>query len=193
MKKASLSGSLRESVGKKDAKILRDTDRIPAVMYGGEKQVPFSIAKLAMEKLVYNPDVFWINLDVSGEKYNAIIKDIQYHPVTDAIIHVDFLQLFDDKLVSVKLPVRASGNSPGVRNGGRLAVNHRHLTVRGLPGKLPEFIGVDISKLEIGDVARVRDIKTADYDLLQADADVVVAVKRTRAAMAAAAAAAAAK
>ena len=109
------------------------------------------------------------------------------------LLLVDFLQLCDDKLVSVKLPVRASGNSPGVRNGGRLAVNHRHLSVRGLPGKLPEFIGVDISKLEIGDVARVRDIKTADYDLLQADADVVVAVKRTRAAMAAAAAAAAAK
>ncbi|MFM1933085.1 MAG: hypothetical protein RL226_2388 [Bacteroidota bacterium] len=193
MKKASLSGSPRESVGKKDAKQLRDAGLIPAVLYGGESQVPFSVVKLDMERLVYNPDVYAIDLEVGGKSYNAIIKDVQFHPVSDAIVHVDFLQLFEDKPVVVSLPVRTTGNSSGVRNGGRLSINHRSLKVRGIPSKLPEYIFVDITNLEIGDVSRVRDIKTADYELMQAESDVVVAVKRTRAAMAAAAAAAAGK
>lgn len=192
MKVASLSGSPRGSVGKKDARELRKVDRIPAVLYGGNDQYHFHLETIPVVKLVYNPDVFKIELNLDGTVYSSIIKEIQYHPVTDKIVHIDFLQLFNDKPVTVKIPVRTVGNSTGVRNGGRLSINHRSLTLRGLPGDIPEFIAADISNLEIGEDMRVRDLKTENYEILQADSDVVVSVKRTRAAIAAAAAAAAA-
>ncbi len=118
--------------------------------------------------------MFKIELDLAGKVYPSIIKEIQYHPVTDKIVHIDFLQLFNDKPVTVKIPVRTVGNSVGVRNGGRLSINHRSLTLRGLPGDIPEFVAADISNLEIGEDMRVRDLKTENYEILQADSDVVV-------------------
>ncbi len=190
MKVASLSGSPREGVGKKAARELRKTDRIPGVLYGGTEQIHLHLPTVPVEKLIINPDVFKVELEVGGKTYPTIIKDVQFHPVTDKIVHVDFLQLFDDKPVTVNIPVRTTGNSVGVRNGGRLAINHRTLTLRGLPGDLPESVTVDISNLEIGDVKRVRDLVSDKYAIVQAESDVVVTVKRTRAAMAAAAAAA---
>lgn len=188
MKVASMSGSPRESVGKKDARTLRKEDRVPAVLYGGDEQIHFHLPTVPVEKLIFNPDVFKVELEVGGTTYPTIVKDIQYHPVTDKVIHIDFLQLFDDKLVTVKIPVRTTGNSVGVRNGGRLAVNHRTLTLRGLPADIPEAVYVEISQMEIGDSRRVRDLTNDKYAIIQADSDIVVSVKRTRAAMAAAAA-----
>lgn len=190
MKVASLSGSPRESVGKKDARELRKAERIPAVLYGGDEQIHLHLPATPVEKLVFNPDVFKIELEVGGKTYPTIMKDLQFDPVTDKIVHVDFLQLFDDKPVVVNIPVRTTGTSVGVLNGGRLSINHRTLTLRGLPADIPEAVTVDITNLEIGDVSRVRDIKSDKYSIIQAESDVVVAVKRTRAAMAAAAAAA---
>lgn len=190
MKVASLSGSPRESVGKKDAKELRKADRIPAVLYGGTEQVHLHLPTIPVDKLVFNPDVFKVELEVGGTTYPTIIKDVQFHPVTDKVIHIDFLQLFEDKEVVVDVPVRTTGNSVGVRNGGRLAINHRRLKLCGLPGNIPDAVTVDISNLEIGDVRRVRDLLNDQFAILQAESDVVVTVKRTRAAMAAAAAAA---
>lgn len=189
MKVASLSGSPRESVGKKDARDLRKEERIPAVLYGGDEQIHLHLPYVPVEKLVYNPDVFKIELEVGGKVYPSIMKDIQFHPVTDKIVHIDFLQLVDGKEVTVAIPVRTQGNSIGVRNGGRLAISFRTLNVRGLPANLPESVNIDITNLEIGDNIRVRDIKPENYTILQADSDVVVSIKRTRAAMAAAAAA----
>jgi large subunit ribosomal protein L25 len=116
------------------------------------------------------------------------MKDIQFHPVTDKIVHIDFLQLVDDKEVTLAIPVRTAGNSIGVRNGGRLAINFRTLNVRGIPANIPDSVTVDITELEIGETVRIRDIRTENFTILQADSDVVVTVKRTRAAMAAAAA-----
>ncbi|WP_306641429.1 50S ribosomal protein L25/general stress protein Ctc [Sanyastnella coralliicola] len=186
MKVASLSGSSRESVGKKDAKDLRKEGRIPAVLYGGDNQVHLHLPEIALEKLVYNPDVFKIELDVDGTVYNCIIRELQFHPVTDKILHVDLLQMFDDREIWVDIPVRTEGNSVGVRNGGRLAVNHRRLRLIGTPGSIPEYVMVDISNLDIGDVIRVREMNIEGARIAQADSDVVVGVKRTRAAMSAA-------
>ncbi len=190
MKTASLSGSPRENVGKKDADTLRKNGRVPGVLYGGQEQIHFSVDNIELEKVVYTPDAFRFNFEIDGKTYPTIIKDMQFHPVTDKIQHLDMLQLFDDKPVTVELPVRTTGNSIGVRNGGRLAINFRRLMVRGLPNDLPEAIVADITNLKIGDAARVRDLNIEGCEILAADNAVVVDVKKTRAAMAAAAAAA---
>lgn len=186
MKTASLSGSSRESVGKKDAAVLRKEGRVPAVLYGGDKQTHLHLDRVQIEKLIYNPDVFRIELDVDGTVTPCIIRDIQYHPVTDVVLHVDLLELVDNKHIWIDIPVRTEGSSIGVLNGGRLAVNHRHLRLRGLPSAIPEYVMCNVSDLEIGDSIRVREIELEGVTIEQADSDVVVAVKRTRAAMSAA-------
>lgn len=186
MKVASLSGSSRKGVGKKDAKVLRAEGRVPAVLYGGSEQVHLHLPEIQVEKLVYNPDVFRIELDVDGKVYNCIIREVQFHPVSDKIVHLDLLQLFDEKEIWVDIPVRTEGNSVGVRNGGRLAVNHRRLRLSGLPNAIPEYVTVDISNLDIGDLVRVRELSLDGVKVGQADSDVVVGIKRTRAAMSAA-------
>lgn len=186
MKKASLSGSLRGSVGKKDASAIRKEGRVPAVLYGGDQQLHLSVDAIQLGKLIYSPDVFQIQLDIDGTVYPCVIHDMQFHPVTDKVMHIDLLQLIDDKAVSVNIPVRTTGGAVGVMNGGRLAINHRRLSLRGLPGAIPEFVSVDVTSLDIGDSVRVRDLNLDGVSVGQADSDVVVAVKRTRAAMSAA-------
>ncbi|MFT5183648.1 MAG: large subunit ribosomal protein L25 [Flavobacteriales bacterium] len=187
MKKVSLSGSPREGVGKKDAKAIRDAGNIPAVLYGGESQSHFSISRLALEKIINTPDIFQIELEIGDKKTNAIIKDMQFHPTTDLAIHVDFLELFADKDVTVGLPVRTVGTAVGVVAGGAKMMNFRTLDVRGLPVDLPEYMELDVTNLEIGDGIRVRDVNVAGCTILQDPSAVIVAVKTTRAAMSAAA------
>lgn len=180
MKKVSLSGSPREGVGKKDASKLRREGRVPGVLYGGDEQVHFHLAEVDLEKLIYNPDTHQIDMELGGTKYSCIIQEIQFHPVTDKPLHVDMLQLFEDKEATVKLPVRTVGTSIGVKNGGRQLMNFRKLTVRGLPKDLPDLIEVDVSKMRIGDYYRVQDIDLENSTLLHSPGSVVVAVKRTR-------------
>ncbi|MGV6860303.1 MAG: 50S ribosomal protein L25/general stress protein Ctc [Putridiphycobacter sp.] len=180
MKKVSLSGSPRENVGKKDTKAIRAAKRVPAVVYGSGKQTHFSVKHTDMEKIVYNKDVFNVELDVDGNKFSTIVKDIQFHPVTDRIQHVDFLELDENKKVKVDIPVVLEGRSPGVMMGGRLQQVFRKLTVFALPKDLPEEIKVDISKLRIGKSIRVSDLVSDDVQLLNAANAVVVAVKMAR-------------
>ncbi|MEY3010482.1 MAG: hypothetical protein RLZZ314_1124 [Bacteroidota bacterium] len=187
MKTASLSGSLRESVGKKDADALRAANRVPGVLYGGATQTHFSVEEVQLNKLVFNPDVFRIELDIDGKKVNCIIQDIQFHPVTDRVTHIDCLEIIPGKPIKVDLPLRTVGQSIGVLNGGRLELNYRRVPVRGIADQLPECITVDISKLKIGSIARVRDLKVDGLDILLNESALLVAVKRTRAAMSAAA------
>ena len=189
MKTASLSGSLRGGVGKKDAATLRKEGRVPGVLYGGAEQIHFHVAKLDIERLVINPDVFRISLEIDGSSYDTILQEVQFHPVTDYILHVDALQLDEKKPVRVELPVRTKGTSPGVMNGGRLELQYRRVPVRGLPNALPESITVDISSLEIGSNLRVRDLNVEGCEILLSESTLIASVKRTRAAMAAAAAA----
>lgn len=180
MKQVSLSGSPRENVGKKDAAALRANNRIPCVLYGGEEQTHFSVDRLDITKVIYSPDVYQINLDVAGKKVNAVMQEIQFHPVTDEILHVDFLQMFDDKPVKVNLPVRTKGNAPGVMMGGKLQQPFKKLRAEGLPKDLPEEVLVDITSLNIGDSVRVRDLHLEGLTFHAPQAAVVVGVKMAR-------------
>jgi large subunit ribosomal protein L25 len=185
MKTASLSGSSRESVGKKDADALRSASRVPGVLYGGAEQIHFSVEEIQLNKLVFNPDVFKIELDIEGKKVDCIIQDIQFHPVTDRVTHIDCLEILPGKPVKIDLPLRTTGQSIGVMNGGRLELNYRRLPVRGIADQLPDCITVDITPLKIGDNARVRDLKVDGLDILLNESALLVACKRTRAAMSA--------
>jgi large subunit ribosomal protein L25 len=185
MKTASLSGSSRESVGKKDASQLRLNNRVPAVLYGGGDQKHLSVGELDISKIVVNPDVFQIDLDLDGTVHKCIVQDVQFHPVTERIVHIDLLQVVDGKPVRVELPLRTTWHRPGVIDGGRIQMLFRRLPVRGLIQDLPEEISVDISDLVIGDSARVRDIEVPNCDVLLSESALLVACKRTRAAMSA--------
>ena len=185
MKTASLSGSLRESVGKKDADALRASNRVPGVLYGGAEQCHFSLSEVELNKVVFNPDVFKLELDLNGKKVDCIIQDIQFHPVTDRVTHVDLLEVLPGKPVKVELPLRTTGQAIGVMNGGRLELNYRRVPVRGLVDQLPECLTVDITPLKIGDNARVRDLDIEGLDILLSESALLVACKRTRAAMSA--------
>ena len=185
MKTASLSGSSRESVGKKDASQLRLNSRVPAVLYGGGDQKHLSVGELDISNIVVNPDVFQIDLDLDGTAYKCIVQDVQFHPVTERIVHIDLLQIVDGKPVRVELPLRTTGTAQGVIDGGRIQMLFRRLPVRGLIQDLPEEISVDISDLVIGDSARVRDIEVPNCDVLLSESALLVACKRTRAAMSA--------
>lgn len=180
MKVSQLSGSLRTSVGKKDAKAVRNAGQVPCVLYGRGTQTHFAIKDITAEKLVFNPDVFQIELDIDGQKSKAIIQELQQNPVTDKIVHIDFLQLDESKPVKVALPVRLTGSSRGVMAGGKLLQVFRRLKVIALPKDLPEAIVVDISKLRIGQSIRVGDLETEGMKFVDAKSAVVVSVKMAR-------------
>lgn len=187
MKTVSLSGSIRKSVGKKDAVQLRNSGRVPAVLYGGDDQVHFHVDEIALEKITHNPDVFIINLDLDGTAYSAIIQEAQYHPVTDRAVHIDFLLATEDKPVSVGLPVRTQGQAAGVVAGGALRMNFRKLRMRGIASQLPDAVTIDVSEMVIGDSVRISDVNVDNAELLHPANAVILAVKTTRAAMSAAA------
>ena len=184
MKSITIKGSQRESVGKVATKALRNAGKVPCVLYGGDKPIHFSADELSFKNLVYTPNVYTAMIELeSGEKLSAILQDIQFHPVTDKILHIDFYQLFDDKEVTMNIPVTLVGNAPGVLNGGTLRFPNRRLRVRAIPANLPDFINVDISKLKIGDKVFVEDVTNDTYSILHPENMVVVQVRMSRAAI----------
>ncbi len=193
MKNVSISGSPRVSVGKRDAKAVRSAGEIPCVIYGGTEQVYFNGVTNDFLKFIYSPEVYQFNINVSGKEYKAILQDIQFHPVTDKILHVDFLELKDNKAITIDIPVHLVGNSIGVKQGGKLIKQVRKLKVRALPADLPENITINVENLNIGQTIKVQDLKFDKLKLLDAPNVVVTAVRVTRAAVAAPEAAAAAK
>lgn len=181
MKSITIKGSERESVGKKAAKALRNAGKVPCVLYGGEKPLHFSADEASFKDLVYTPNAHTATIDLEGsKKFNAVLQDIQFHPVSDSIIHADFYQLFKDKPVTMDIPVQLEGNSPGVRNGGRLLFRNRKLTIKALPDNLPDFFTVNISKLKIGGHIAVGSLVSKDFTILHPDNTVVVQVKAAR-------------
>lgn len=183
MKEVSLSGSPREGVGKKDATAVRNAERVPCVAYGGKEQLHFSVKHTDIEKLILTPNVYIINVDVEGTKVQTIIQDIQYHPITDKVRHVDFLELFPDKKVKLHIPVKFDGRAPGVLNGGTLNRVFRKLRVYALPGDLPDQIVVDISELKIGGAIKIDDVATGTLDILHPASAVICSVKMARGAL----------
>ncbi|MGB0914884.1 MAG: 50S ribosomal protein L25 [Crocinitomicaceae bacterium] len=184
MKKAQLSGSVRASVGKKDNSALRSAGKVPCVLYGSGEQTHFSVRSVDIEKLIFSPDVYQVELDIDGKKAMAIIQDKQMHPVKDKPVHIDFLELNDKKPVKVSLPVRTTGAAPGVMNGGKLRQPYRMLRVTGLPGDLPDAITIDISKLRIGHSIRISDINVDGIEFREPANAVVLGVKMARGAVA---------
>ena len=186
MKTFDLAGKERESVGKKDSKKLRNEEKVPCVLYGGEEPVHFYCEEGDLRKLIYTPHVYLVNLDVADTKCQAIMQDIQFHPVTDNPIHIDFLKVSDDKPVKVNIPVTTKGYAKGIRAGGKLQVEMRYLTVLALPKDLPDSITVDVTGLDLGQSYRVSDIETDTLKILNAKSVPVVRVMVTRASRAAA-------
>jgi len=180
MKTVSVSGSLRENVGKKDATALRRQGLVPCVLYGGKEQVSFSMPELSFKDIIYTPESCLIKLDVSGKTYDVILQEAQFHPVTGKIIHCDFLQIFPNKPIKIDIPVNLVGNSPGVIKGGKLILKLRKLRVKGLMDALPDKIDVNISKLNIGDSIKVSQLQTEGLEFLTPTNNVVAMVKMTR-------------
>ncbi|HLW30478.1 MAG TPA: 50S ribosomal protein L25 [Brumimicrobium sp.] len=183
MKTVQLSGSLRANVGKKDTKAIRNSGGVPCVLYGSGEQTCFSVRSVDIEKLIFSPNVYQIELDIDGVKKNAIIQAKQMHPVKDTPMHVDFLELFDDKTVKIGIPLRVVGRSRGVMNGGRLMTIFRRINVEGLPKDLPEELEIDITPLRIGQSIRVKDIDIPGVKTLENPNAVVVSVKMARGAV----------
>ena len=184
MKTVSLSGSLRENVGSKDAKVLRKEGRVPGVLYGNGGNIHFHVKETELNKLVFTPEVTFIQIEMDGKEYKAIFKEIQFHPVTDRITHFDLMAVSEDKLVSIALPVKLTGNSPGVLNGGKLRQNYRKLKVKALAKDLPEYITLDISELKIGMAIRLGEIEIPNVTLQGDMRDVAVSIKTSRNAVA---------
>jgi large subunit ribosomal protein L25 len=183
MKTVQLSGSLRANVGKKDASSLRTAGLVPCVLYGQGQQTHFSVKQVAIEKIVYSPDVYQVELNIDGKTAVGIIQELQQHPTKDTIQHVDFLELNETKSIRIKLPVRLVGSSPGVMAGGKLMLVFRNLQCVGLSKDLPEAIILDISTLNIGAAIRVNTINIPGITFLDPANAVVVSVKMARGAV----------
>lgn len=180
MKTVSLSGSLRGSVGKKDAKLQRRVGKIPCVLYGGKEQIHFVADEKSFSKILFTPEVNIIKINIDGKEYDTIYQEIQFHPVTDKLLHVDFLQLIPDKPVVIAIPVKSEGVSPGVLKGGRLEKKLRKVKVKALAKDLPEFIMINISSMDIGDSVKISDLKIDNVTFLDAPTNVVIAVRTAR-------------
>ena len=190
MKTLNVVGSKRTDLGKKATKALRVNEQIPCVLYKADgENIHFAVTQNAVRPLIYTPHVYIVELEIDGEKVMAIKQDIQYHPVTDAILHIDFLPVTEDKPVVMNIPVAVNGLAAGVQQGGRLMVEMRYLKVKGIYTNLPDTLDIDVSALELGKTIQVKALSFDNIEILSSPNAVVAAVKLTRAARAAALAA----
>lgn len=180
MKTVSVSGSLRENVGKKDAKALRLQGLVPCVIYGECEQKHFFVDKKEIDPLFRTPEVFFVELDLNGTKVLSVIQESQFHKVSGELLHVDFFALSDKHLITMSIPLRVEGSAPGVLKGGKLFKGMRKLRVCALPKDMPEELVVDISKMDIGDEVIVRDLENKNYHLQEVASSTVVMIKTTR-------------
>jgi large subunit ribosomal protein L25 len=171
MKTVSLSGSLRENVGKKDAIKHRKEGNVPCVMYGGKEQIHFVASDKAFRKLIFTPEVYIFNLDIAGKTYNTIIQEVQYHPVTDNILHIDFLEILPEKPVTIGVPVKISGTAPGVLKGGKLILKTRKLKISALMQNLPDEIPVSV---------RVKDLVMENVNFHDNPNTIIIGVRTAR-------------
>lgn len=187
MKSFDLKGTVRTDLGKKATKAERVVDNVPCVLYGVAENVHFTTTVSEIRKLVYTPEVFVVNLEIDGKVTKAIMKALQFHPVTDKVLHLDFLAISEDKPVIVNLPVKLEGLAEGVKAGGKLALEMRNLKVKGLYTQIPENIVIDVTELGLGKTIQVAKVSVPNLEILNAKNAVVAQVKLTRAARGAAA------
>ncbi|MBC7744991.1 MAG: 50S ribosomal protein L25/general stress protein Ctc [Flavobacterium sp.] len=181
MKSIAISGSPRENVGKRDAKELRYKGLVPAVLYGGKNQTHFSVSASDLKGLVVTPDVQFVDINVAGVITKAIIQDVTFHPLTDLPLHVDFLELNDQKPVIMEIPVKLTGTSPGVKTGGKLIQKLRKLRVKSFPKDMPQFVEVNIDALEVGKSVGVDELKFTNFKIINNPDDTIVSVTMSRA------------
>ena len=181
MKTLAINVKERGNVGKTNTRALRNQGNVPCVLYGGEKQVTFYAHENDFRKLVYTPDTFVVELSIDGTVTKAIMQDIQFHPVTDKILHIDFLEVFDNKAITVSIPVNLNGTAIGVKNGGNLMFRRSKIITKGLVANLPNSIELNIEHLNIGMFTYIKDITVEGCELIAPGNSVVVGVKTARA------------
>ena len=189
MKTFELKGELRSGLGKKASKLSRKAGEVPCVLYGGDEVVHFNVTKDAIRKLIYTPEIFLVNLTVGDKTCNVILKDMQFHPVTDNLLHVDFYQVIAERPIVIEVPVTLEGLAEGVKSGVKLSLELRKLRVKGLYNHIPEKLTINVENLGLGKSIQVGDLSFDNLELMNAKNNVVCAVKLTRAARGAAAAA----
>ncbi len=180
MKSVSMSGSLRENVGKKDAKAQRASGMIPCVMYGNGEQIHFLANEMSFRDLLYTPEVRYAVININGVEHKAIVQESQYHPVTDKLLHVDFLEVTDNKPITIAIPMKVTGNSPGVMRGGKLSKKVRKVKVHGLLANIPENVTIDISNLDIMDSIRIENVNIDNISFMEQPSKILVSVLPTR-------------
>ena len=180
MKTISISAEKRTELGKKSTRDLRKADHVPCVMYGGTEVIHFHAHENDFRHIVYTPDAFIVELKINGGAHKAVMQELQFHPVTDKINHIDFVEVFDDKPVTVELPVQLVGIAIGIKNGGKPRQRRRVLKVRGLVGHLPDALDIDITEVDIGDVIKIGDLLYDNLEILDPSRSMVYAVVSSR-------------
>ncbi len=186
MKSLAVKGEARKSLGKKDAHNLRAAEKAPAVLYGVEEPIHFSVDFSELRQLIYTPNVYLIDLDIDGTTHRAIMQDIQWHPVAEMVLHVDFLKISDDKPIKIEVPIKVTGHAKGIKAGGKLNTNLRRLKVKALAENIPDAIDIDVTQLGLGQGIKVGDLNLDNIEFLDPKSNVVVSVAITRAARSAA-------
>ncbi len=182
MKSIEIKGNLRTATGKQDSKKLRKEEKVPCVLYGGEKNIHFAVLEKDLKKLVFTPNVYLVDLDLDGKKHKAIVQDIQFHPVSDRVIHIDFYEIFEDKKVTIAIPVELQGLAEGVKAGGKLQVLNRKLKVRALYKDLPDTLKINVENVGLGKNIKVGEVSFDNLEMLNSANTVIATVKLTRAA-----------
>lgn len=182
MKTFEISGSSRTEIGKKSTKALRAENKVPCVLYGEKENLHFALSNSDLRKLIYTPHVFLVDLKIDDKPYQAIIKDLQFHPVSDELLHIDFLPISDKKPITIEIPVKLNGLAPGVREGGKLALRMRKIRVKALAASLPDILDIDISNLNLGQSINISDLSFDGLEMMNAKNAVVCSVNLTRAA-----------
>jgi len=180
MKSIEIKGSLRTELGKKSTKELRKTGNVPCVIYGKENNVHFHAHELSFKNLIYTPEAHLVDLIIDNKTQKVVLKDVQYHPVSDKILHADFIEVFDDKPVIINIPIKVTGDSVGVIAGGKLNIKKRSLKVKGLPNDLPEHLNIDITNLKIHESVKVGDMSYEKIELLDPKKLMVLTIATSR-------------
>jgi large subunit ribosomal protein L25 len=180
MKTIEIKGTFRTELGKKSSKQIRKIGNVPCVIYGKEKNIHFHSHELAFKNLIYTAEAHLVNLSIEDKTFKAVLQEVQYHPVSDKILHADFIEVFDDKPVTISIPIKVSGDSVGIIAGGKLSIKKRTLKVKGLPIDLPEFLPIDITELKIHESVKVGDLSFDKIELLDPKKSMVLTIATSR-------------
>lgn len=180
MKTLEIQGTLRQELGKKGSRDLRKQGFVPCVMYGGETNIHFSAHENQFKKLVFTPDVYLVKLELNGQVHDAVMQEIQFHPVTDSLLHIDFVQVHPEREVTVNLPIKLTGSSVGIRSGGKLRQRRHYLKVKGFIKDMPDQLDIDMTNLDIGDSLKIGDLAYDNLEIIDPPRAMVVGVVSSR-------------